>query len=370
MKAGVVRKLQVQLRQWTTWVPLISFIILVATWGRTVPAWILAIDAALLMITVMAAVHHAEVIAARVGEPFGSLILAVAVTVIEVGLIVMLMTSGKGDTSTLARDTVFSAVMLTMNGIVGLSLLVGAHKYKLAVFNSEGAGSALGTVILLAVLTMVLPAVTTSTPFPTFVSSQLVFVALASLVLYGSFVFTQTIRHRSFFLPPGTGGAGEEEDAHGPRPGVRRTAFSVALLLVALVTVVGLAKAESPALESIVSALGFPNSFVGVILAVVVLLPESIAAVRAAASNRAQIALNLGYGSAMASIGLTIPTMAVASIWLPQPLTLGLSSLQILLLATSAAVSILTVVPGRAKSLHGILLLVLLAGFLLTSVKP
>jgi len=333
----------------------------------------MAIEAVFLIASVLAAVHHAEVIAHKVGEPFGSLVLAVAVTVIEVALIVTLMISGKGDTSTLARDTVFAAVMLTMNGIVGISLFVGAVKYHLAVFNPEGTGAALGAVILLACLSLVLPRFTTSEPGPRFVSAQLIFVAIASLVIYGLFVFTQTIKHRDFFLPVKDApieDAPHETDTDAGSPGPTAWVTSIALLPIALVCVVGLTKVESPAIEVGVRALGFPPSFVGVIIAIMVLLPESIAAVKAAAQNRTQISLNLGYGSAMASIGLTIPTLALASPWLPTQLTLGLTPMQIMLLAVSSMVAVLTVVPGRAKTLHASLQLVLLAAFIFLAIVP
>ena len=353
--------------RWTTVMPVIALVALLLSWQRHPGALVLAVEAVLLVGAVLAAVNHAEVIAHKVGEPFGSLILAVAVTVIEVALIVTLMVSGKGDTSTLARDTVFAAVMLTMNGIVGISLLVGALKYHLAVFNPEGSGSALGSVITLAALTLVLPRFTTSEPGPRLVSSQLMFVAVASLLVYGLFVFTQTVRHRDFFLPPGEG---EADDTHAGPPSNRATLASVILLLVSLVSVVGLTKVESPAIEAGVAWLGFPPSFVGVIIAVMVLMPESIAAVRAASHNRTQISVNLGYGSAMASIGLTIPTLAIASHWLPSELNLGLEPMQIVLLVSSAIVAVLTVVPGRAKTLHASLHLVLLAAFIFLAIVP
>jgi len=362
---------------WTTLVPVVAFIALVLSWGHTPPPGVLAFEAVLLIGSVMAAVNHAETIAHRIGEPFGSLVLAVAVTVIEVGLIVMLMTSGKGDTSTLARDTVFSAVMLTINGIVGISLMVGATKYRLAVFNPEGTGSMLASVIVLAVLTMVIPDVTTSDPHAAFTPAQLAFAGVASLVIYGSFVFTQTIRHRDFFLPMRDvqaeameDGTVDTEGPHVGRPTVRATVTSLVVLLISLVSVVGLAKTESPAIEAGVRWFGLPMSFVGVILAMVVLTPESIAAVRAAAQNRTQISMNLGFGSAMASIGLTIPTMAIISIWLPGRLTLGLTPIQIVLLAVSTIVAVLTVLPGRAKTLHAIVHLVLLAAFIFFSMIP
>jgi Ca2+:H+ antiporter len=311
------------------------------------------------------------VVAHRVGEPFGSLVLAVAVTVIEVALIVTLMVSGGPETATLARDTVFAAVMITCNGIVGLSLFLGARRYGLAVFNAEGSGAALATVATVATLSLVLPTFTTSLPGPEFSGGQLAFAAVASLVLYAAFVLTQTVRHRDFFLPVTTSGTVDPSaEEHAEPPTGRAAVISLVLLLVALVAVVGLAKVESPAIEDGVEAIGFPQSFVGVVIALLVLLPETIAASRAALRNRLQISLNLALGSALASIGLTIPVIAVASIWLDGPLLLGLGPTQIILLAITVVVGALTLVPGRATRLQGVVHLVLLASFLFLAVNP
>ena len=373
---------------WTTVAPILAMVALVPAWFAHPEGVVLGVLAVLLVAAVLAAVHHAEVVAHRVGEPFGSLVLAVAVTVIEVALIVTLMVSGGDSTAGLARDTVFAAVMITVNGIVGLSLLVGALKHHLAVFNPEGTGAALATVIALAVLCLVVPSVTTSQPGPEFTGAQLAFAAIASLALYGMFVFTQTIRHRDFFLPVEQGqhtpmvqssGGGDsfehapvdlDEDGHADPPTNRAALASLGLLVLSLVAVVGLAKIESPAIESGVAALGFPPAVVGVVIALLVLAPETIAAVRAATRNRVQVSLNLALGSAMASIGLTIPAIAVASIWLDGPLELGLNQLQTVLLLLTAAVAILTVVPGRTKTLQGGVHLVLLAAFLFLTVAP
>jgi len=354
-------------REWTTSVPLLAAFALIVVWGST-PGDIALIGLLpLLAGAVFAAVHHAEVVAHRIGEPFGSLLLAVAVTVIEVGLIVMLMTSDK-DTSMLARDTVFAAVMICLNGIVGLVLLVAALKHHLATFNPEGTGAALATVITLAAITLVLPRFSTSQPGPEFTASQLAFAAVASLVLYAMFVFTQTVRHREFFLPKDRDGDGHPDEGHDVT--VDDARWSLGLLLVALVAVVGLAKIESAGIERAVSAAGLPQAVVGVIIALMVLAPESIAAVRAAALDQVQTGLNLAYGSAMASIGLTIPAIAIASIWLDGPLALGLTQVQIVLLVMTVFVSILTVVPGRSKPLQGGVHLVLFAAFVFLAVQP
>ena len=362
--------------RWTVVVPVVALVLLAATWGRhpggAVEAVMLAVVGIVLVGAVLAAVHHAEVVAHRVGEPFGSLVLAVAVTVIEVALIVTLMVSTDKDTSALARDTVFAAVMITLNGIVGISLLVGALKHHLANFNPEGTGAALSTVIALASLTLVLPRFTTSEPGPEFSGPQLAFAAVASLALYLMFVFTQTVRHRDFFLPveTGDGPVDADGDGHADPPADRDALISVGLLVAALVAVVGLTKVVSPTIEDTVHALGFPYAFVGVVIALLVLMPESISAIRAAALDRVQTSLNLAYGSAMASIGLTIPTIAVASIWLDGPLHLGLESMQMVLLFISVPVAVLTVVPGRAKPLQGGVHLVLFAAFVFLSISP
>jgi Ca2+:H+ antiporter len=351
---------------WTTVVPIVALLVLALSWGRSLPAVVAALVAVVLVGAVLASVHHAEVVAHRVGEPFGSLVLAVAVTVIEVALIVTLMVSGGEEASGLARDTVFAAVMITCNGIVGLAVLLGALRHHVVVFNAEGSGAALATVTTLAVLSLVLPTFTIGRQGPQFSPSQLAFAAVASLVLYGAFVLTQTVRHRDFFLPVGE----PMDDEHAEPPTGRETLVSLGLLLVALVTVVGLAKVESPSIEDVVAAVGFPQSFVGVVIALLVLLPETLAAARAARRGRMQISLNLAFGSAMASIGLTIPVIAVASIWLEGPLLLGLGATQMVLLAVTVVVGALTVVPGRATRLQGVVHLVLLAAFVFLAVNP
>ena len=355
---------------WTTAVPVFALVVLALTWGRYLPAVLSVLVAVVLIGAVLAAVHHAEVVAHRVGEPYGSLVLAVAVTIIEVALIVTLMISGGDDTATLARDTVFAAVMITCNGILGLSILLGALRHGTVSFNAEGTGAALATVTTLAVLSLVLPTFTTAASGPQFSPGQLAFAAVASLVLYGAFVLTQTVRHRDFFLPVGPGTGADAAGEHAPPPSTRATRRSLALLVVALLAVVGLAKLESPAIEDGVASIGAPQSAVGVVIALLVLAPETLAAVRAARTDRIQTGLNLGFGSAMASIGLTVPAIAVASIWLDGPLVLGLGQTQLVLLAITVVVATLTVVPGRATVQQGGVHLVLLAAFLFLAVSP
>jgi Ca2+:H+ antiporter len=357
---------------WTVVVPLLAVIVLAVTWGEHLSPVAVVVAAVLLGGAVLAAVNHAEVVAHRVGEPFGSLVLAVAVTTIEVALIVTFMAHGGNEAATLARDTVFAAVMITTNGIAGLSLLLGSRRYGVTLFNEQGTGAALATVTTLATLSLVLPAFTTGQGGPEFSPGQLAFAATASLVLYLLFVFTQTVRHRDFFLPVTQKGQKSffEDESHAEPPSVARALTSVALLLVSLLAVVGLAEQESPAIADAVAAAGFPQSFVGVVIASLVLLPETLAAARVARQGRIQTSLNLAYGSAMASIGLTIPVIALASIWIKGPLLLGLGSIQLVLLLVTVVISVLTVVPGRATRLQGELHLVLLAAYVFLAANP
>ncbi|MCC5478074.1 calcium:proton antiporter [Streptomyces barringtoniae] len=366
----MITRLRALSRHWTMLVPVLAVVLLVLTWGRNLPAVVVAVVTLVLAGSVLAAVHHAEVIAHRVGEPFGSLVLAIAVTIIEVALIVTLMADGGAKSSTLARDTVFAAVMITCNGIVGLCLLVASLRHGTAVFNPEGTGAALATVATLATLSLVLPTFTTSKPGPEFSSVQLTFAALSSLILYGLFVTTQTVRHRDYFLPITRQGEVITAADHARPPSTRTAWLSLGLLGLALIGVVGLAKGVSPTIESGVAAAGLHQAVVGVIIALLVLLPETIAALRAARRDRVQTSLNLALGSAIASIGLTIPAVALASVWLPGPLVLGLGPTHMLLLALTIVVSSLTVVPGRATPLQGGVHLVLFAAYLELAVNP
>ncbi|HET9022225.1 MAG TPA: ionic transporter y4hA [Ornithinibacter sp.] len=350
--------------------PVVALLALVASWGRDIGIAEVVVVALLLAGAVLSAVQHAELVAHRVGEPFGSLVLAVAVTVIEVSLIVTLMLSGGDEAATLARETVFAAVMITVNGILGLSLLLGARRFGTVRFNAEGTGGALATVATLATVCLVLPTVTQSQPGPEFTGPQLAFAAVASLALYLAFVVTQTVRHRDFFLPVAADGEPLDEDEHADPPTSREAWVSLGFLVLSLVAVVGLAKVESPAIEEGVLAAGLPVSFVGVVIALLVLLPETLAAANAARRERVQTSLNLALGSAMASIGLTIPTLAVASIWIPTPLHLGLGATQIVLLAITVVVGVLTVVPGRATRLQASVHLTLFAAFLFLAMSP
>jgi Ca2+:H+ antiporter len=332
------------------------------------PGPMLLVGVAIVLIgAVIAAVHHAEVVAHRVGEPFGTLVLALAVTVIEVALIISVMLAGDAESATLPRDTLFAAVMIICNGVVGACLLLGAMRHREQVFRIEGASAGLASVIALATLSLVMPTLTISAPGARYTTSQLLFVAVASLALWLLFVFVQTVRHRDYFLPPRDSA---NEDVHAQPPTDREAWASVALLLVSLVVVVGLAKTLSPAIEAAVSSAGAPRAVIGIAIALLVLLPETWAAIRAARADRIQTSLNLAYGSALASIGLTIPVVVAASVLLELPLRLGLDAKDIALLTLTFLVSPITLATGRTNMMPGGVHLVIFAAFLFLALVP
>lgn len=317
---------------------------------------------------VLAAVHHAEVIAERVGEPYGTLVLAVAVTVIEVALIVSLMIADDTPNMGLPRDTVYAAVMIILTGMVGLCLFAGSLQHNEQTFSLHGVSAALATLAALAVLTMVLPSFTTSSPGATYSTGQLGFVALVSLLLYAAFVLVQTVRNRDYFLDE----LDPTPDAPGHGKAARQSAlgWTMLALVASLVAVVLLAKALAPGITASLDAIGAPEAATGVFIAALVLLPESLAAFRAARANRLQTSLNLAIGSALASIGLTIPVVAVLSLVMGWTLELGLDSREVVLLALALLVSTLSLGTGRTTLLHGAVHLVIFGVFLFTTIVP
>jgi Ca2+:H+ antiporter len=332
------------------------------------PGWLVTVGCgALLVPAVLAAVHHAEVVAHRVGEPLGTLVLAVAITVIEVALIVSMMASGGADKAALPRDTVFSTIMIICNGVVGLCLLLGGLRHHEQAFRVQGASSALACLIALSTLSLVLPAFTTSAPGLTYTLPQLIFASAASLALWAVFVFVQTVRHRDYFLPAADA---SDEAEHAPPPAKRRAWASFGLLLMCLVAVVGLAKALAPAIEAAATAVGAPDAVIGIAIALLVLLPETLAALRAARADRLQTSLNLALGSALASIGLTIPVVAVASTWLDVQLVLGLPPKDLVLLMLTFVVGAVTLATGRTTVMQGAVHLVMFAAFLFLAFVP
>lgn len=346
--------------------PVLACVVLAAVKSASLDLTLLGFVGAVLIAAVIVAVHHAEVIALRVGEPFGTLVLALAVTVIEVSLIVSLMLSPGAGASTLARDTVFATVMIVCNGVVGLCLLMGALRHHVLTFRIEGTNPALSVLATLTVLTLVLPAFTSTTPGPTFSSSQLIFAGIVSLTLYGVFIFVQTVRHRGYFLPVGV----ESDKAQPDAPTLAATFLSLGLLLLCLIAVVGLAKVLAPSIEQAVEAASAPHAVVGIAIALMVLLPETLAAVRTAMRNRMQTSFNLALGSALATIGLTIPAVAITSIMLGLRLDLGLPYKEMILLVLTLVISAMTLAGGRATVLQGAVHLVLFCVFLFLAIVP
>ncbi|HEY1173809.1 MAG TPA: ionic transporter y4hA [Verrucomicrobiae bacterium] len=352
---------------WTWLIPVLALITLILTLITGVSTVTALICSAALAGAVFVAVHHAEVVAHRVGEPFGTLVLALAVTAIESSLILSMMMAGGQEMAVLARDALFAAVMIICTGVVGLCLLAGGIAHREQTFRVEGASAGLAALIVLASLTLVIPAFTTSTSDGTYNKSQLAFVAISSATLWAIFVFVQTMRHRDYFIPAENS---SDPEAHAAPPTNREAWISFGFLLLSLGTVVGLAKMLSPSIEKVVAAANAPRAVVGIIIAGLVLLPETWAAVRAARANRLQTSMNLAIGSALATIGLTVPLVVVASLMFDLPLVLALTPKDIALLTVTFVVSSITLGTGRTYMMQGAVHLVLFAAYLFLALVP
>lgn len=348
---------------WSVILPLAAWVIYFV--GIKDNVWLQLGGGALLIGSVLSAVHHAEVVAHKVGEPFGTIILALAITIIEVALIVSLMVAGGENAVYLARDTVFAAIMLILTGILGGSLLIGGIKHKVQFFHKKSLSTALVTLMSILVLTMILPNFTTSSEAGTYTTSQLIFVAIASLVLYFSFIMMQTVRHRDYFLADD-----DNPNHHAEPPSTKVALISLLLLVICLGIVVMLAKGLSPAIEAMVVGAGAPLSLVGVIIAAVVLMPEGLAALTAASRNRLQTSVNLALGSALASIGLTIPAVVIVCLLYDINVVLGLDWKSMILLALAAFTVMVSLNHGKSNMLYGVVLLVNLAAYVFTVIVP
>ena len=331
--------------------------------------WFIALMSVTLIGAVLSAVHHAEVIAHKTGEPFGTLILSISVTIIEVSLIISMMLTGHDGSEFIARDAVFATVMIVINGVIGLCIFMGGLTHHEMTFRNEGTNSALAVLTALATFILVMPIVTTSTPSPDFTKSQLAFAGIASFALYIAFLFFQTVSHRDYYLPKREDKK-SDGNVHAQKPSNLKTAVSGALLVLSLITVVSLAELLSPVIERGVAAAGAPKTIVGIAIALLVLLPEGFAAVRAARANRLQSSLNLALGSALASIGLTIPTVAAIAIFYNLDLSLGISTLNMTLMYLSFFIGALTLAIGRTTLLQGIVHIIIFLEFLFLSLVP
>ncbi|WP_245419846.1 calcium:proton antiporter [Phyllobacterium salinisoli] len=318
---------------------------------------------------VFASVHHAEVLAECVGEPFGAILLAICVTIIEVAVILSIMLSGAKGNEEVAKDTVFAALMITLNGIIGLCLVFGGRRHYEQLFQLNAASAALAVLGTLTTLSLVLPNFVIAGNAQQFAPIQLAIVGFISLTLYGVFLFVQTIRHRDYFLDCAVG---EDDNAHEIQHNHPLGGMSVSggLLLLALATVVLLAKLLAYPLDSAVELIGLPQGVVGVVIAAVVLLPEGIASVKAAMMNRLQNSVNLVLGSALASIGMTIPVVAAISIISGRDIILGLTPEHLVMLILTLFVSTITLGTGRTTVLQGAVHLAIFAVFLLLSAMP
>jgi Ca2+:H+ antiporter len=327
----------------------------------------LAFAAVLLVIlfgTVFAAVHHAEVIAERIGEPYGTLLLTLAVTIIEVALIATIMLGEKAVT-TLARDTVFAVVMIVCNGLVGICILAGGLRYREQDVQVTGSNLYLSVLAVLATITLIMPNYTLTTPGPVYSAGQLGFVSTVTILLYGVFLYIQTVRHRNYFVSEAASAADD-----GTHLSNRMMLLSAGLLLISLLAVVLLAKKFSQVVDAGAALIGAPPAFAGILVALLILLPESVAAVAAARKNDLQKSINLALGSSLATIGLTIPAVAVAAYALDKQLVLGLPAQDMVLLGLTFILAMLTLGTGRTNILFGLVHLVVFAVFLFLVFVP
>jgi Ca2+:H+ antiporter len=314
--------------------------------------------------TVFAAVHHAEVIAERIGEPYGTLLLTLAVTIIEVALIATIML-GEQTVTTLARDTVFAVVMIVCNGLVGICILAGGLRYREQDIQVTGSNLYLSVLAVLATITLIMPNYTSTTPGPVYSAGQLGFVSVVTILLYGVFLYIQTVRHRDYFVGDLTGGSDD-----GSHLSNRLMFLSTVLLLVSLLAVVLLAKKFSQVVDAGAALIGAPPAFAGILVALLILLPESVAAVAAARKNDLQKSINLALGSSIATIGLTIPAVAVAAYALGKQLVLGLPAQDMVLLVLTFVLGMLTLGTGRTNILFGLVHLVVFAVFVFLVFVP
>lgn len=339
---------------------------------RIAPEWVQigfpALGLVVMMGAVFAALHHAEIVSERLGQPFGTLILTISVTAIEVTIVASMMLYAAPN-PTLAREAVTSVIMVVCAGLVGICLFIGAVRHKTQEHRTQGTSAYLSVLVALSVLTLVLPRFTSTTPDPSYSREQLLFAATVSLLLYGAFLFAQTVRHPADFA---------EVDAHGGAHGhsreLARERFVASLvgLPISLLSVILLAEFVAKRLEDLTWGLGLPrpDAINGLIIAVLVLLPEGLAAIKAARRNALQTSLNIALGSALATIGLTIPAVVVVSLVSGRAMTLGLDVRDMMMLLLVLAVSIISFGTGRTNILYGAVHLVVFAAYILFLFVP
>ena len=323
---------------------------------------VLVVICVVILFAAVAIVRHADVLAHRLGEPLGTLLLTLAVTGLEVSMVAFVMSAGKGH-PTLARDTMFAVVMLVINGFMGLALLLGGLRHREQSYNLQGAVAFLVMILPLTVLGLVLPNFTRSTPGPTLSTFQEVFLSVVSIAIYTIFLFVQNWRHRGYFMAPVE--AAEviaEEPTHQSLHG---TLYHSLMLGGYGLPLVLLAKQMAGPLDALVHRLGAPPALGGFVMAVLVLTPESIAAIRAALANRLQRSVNILLGSVLASIGLTIPLVIVVALATHQVLVLGLGDVDTVMLLVTLVTSMLTFSLKQTNVLFGCVHLLLFGSYLM-----
>lgn len=336
----------------------------VETWlDHTHPAVVFVVPAVagiLVIGSVFATLEHAEILSAKAGEPLGTLLLTISVTIIEVAIMSSMIAHGSED-PTEAREAVFSAIMIVCNGLVGLCLLLGGFRHGEQELQPMGASAYLAVLIALSVLTLIIPDVTTSTPGPTLSAKQLAFVSVLSIVLYSAFLFIQTVRHRSYFTDVHAAAVGHA--AEKPTPG--RTLVALIGLAASLLGVSLLAERVIPDLEDGLNRAGVAevNAVTGAVVALLVLLPESLNSIRAAYRNALQTSLNGALGSVVATIGLTVPAVGLFSVWTGKEIMFGLGKRDATMLLLTLMLSIVSFGAGRTNVFTGLVHLVVFATY-------
>jgi Ca2+:H+ antiporter len=312
-------------------------------------------------------VRHADCLAVKFGEPYGTLILTLSAISIEVVMISTAMLHGANN-PTLGRDAIFGVMMIALNGFVGLCLLIGGLRYREQYYNLQGVNAYLNVIMTLAVVGLIVPNFTTSTSGPTFSTEQEIFLIVTSLLLYAIFLLIQTVRHRRYFLESKETVPGADFEHHPPR--VYSTGFHGTMLLLYLVTVILLAKKFAIPLDNSIEQFGMPQEFGGAIIAALVLAPEGIGAIEATLRNQLQRSINILFGSVLATIGLTIPAVLTIGLMTKRPVTLGVQGGNIPLLLLTLAVCVVTFTSRKTNVLQGCVHLLLFAVFLLLIFAP
>ena len=345
----------------------LAFLAFGAEWlaDLTHPAW-LALMFGWLFAAILACafslVRHADEVAERLGEPFGTLVLTLSMSGMEMMMIAAVMLAGQGS-ATLARDTMLAIMMIVLNGLVGACLLVGGLRYHEQTYNLYSANSFLAVIVPLAVLGLVLPGFTLTTPGPTLSVKQSIFMIVMSIGLYGVFLGIQTLRHRDYFIAPDAAQAPPHPAHEGS------SAYHAALLVANAVPIVLLAKQIARPIDYAISVLGAPVAFGGLIVAVLILAPESLAAVRAALANQLQRSINVALGTALSTISLTIPAVLAIGFATGQAIVLGLGGVDIVLLLLTLVVSMLTFSLARTNVLLGAVHLLLFLAYLMLMIE-